>query len=214
MNPPSSDSAERIYKAAAGLFSHKGYEGTSMRDIAAAVGLNISTVHYHVGSKESLYREILRRTFVMEYEMFSSLLENVPDEVIQSKDRMRDLLNRMADMFIQRIVDEPDTYRLWVYHYLEQAKQVDEMKMEYSMPIYEMVRHFMRRARQVGTLTLDDEVMNLVIMSFSWMLHGYFNILKNDWNDPLYDPFASSNIEGLKRFFQIYFDRMLGLIEA
>jgi AcrR family transcriptional regulator len=209
MNPPSSDSSERIYKAAAGLFSLKGFDGTSMRDIAAAVGLNISTVNYHVGPKEALYREILRRTFVMEYQMFSSLLENVPDEVIQSKEKLRSLLNRMADMFIQRIVDEPDTYRLWVYHYLEQTNRVDELKKEFSMPIYEMVRAFTVRARQAGTITADDELLKLIIMSFSWMLHGYFNILKNDWNDPHYDPYASANIEGLRNFFRVYFDRML-----
>jgi AcrR family transcriptional regulator len=209
MNPSTIDSSERIYTAAASLFSRKGYDGTSMRDIAAAVGLNISTVNYHVGSKETLYREILRRTYEMEYQLFSSQLENVADEVIQDVNELKNLLNRTAAMFIQRILDEPETYRLWAFHFLEETNQVDEMKKEFSSPIYEMVLAFMRRARHAGTIAADEEFIKMFIVAFSWMLHGYFNGLKNDWGDPFYTPFLPSNIEGLKTFMNMYIERML-----
>jgi AcrR family transcriptional regulator len=209
MKPPSIDSSERIYKAAASLFSRKGYDGTSMRDIATAVGLNISTVNYHVGSKETLYREILLRTYEMEYQLFSSQLENVPDGVIKDVDELKILLNHTATMFIQRILDEPETYRLWAYHFLEETNQVDEMKKEFSSPIYDMVLAFMRRARQAGTIAAEDDFLRMFIVAFSWMLHGYFNGLKNDWGDPSYSPFLPSNIDGLKNFINVYIERML-----
>jgi len=43
-----------IAAAARALIVEKGLEGLRTRDIAAAVGINIATLHYHVPSKEAL----------------------------------------------------------------------------------------------------------------------------------------------------------------
>jgi AcrR family transcriptional regulator len=42
------------------LFAEKGYEGASVRDLAAAAGVNVAAVSYHFGSKDALYHECLR----------------------------------------------------------------------------------------------------------------------------------------------------------
>jgi TetR/AcrR family transcriptional regulator, regulator of cefoperazone and chloramphenicol sensitivity len=42
------------------LFAEKGYEGTSVRDLATAAGVNVAAVSYHFGSKDALYHEALR----------------------------------------------------------------------------------------------------------------------------------------------------------
>ena len=52
---PVSASRERIIRAAAALFARNGFHGVTTRQIAAMAELNISTVHYHVGSKQDLY---------------------------------------------------------------------------------------------------------------------------------------------------------------
>ena len=51
---PSSTKA-RILGAAEEVFAAKGFEGASTREIAAAAGVNISSLHYHWESKETLY---------------------------------------------------------------------------------------------------------------------------------------------------------------
>lgn len=43
-----------IARVARSLIVEKGLEGLRMRDIAAGVGINIATLHYHVPSKEAL----------------------------------------------------------------------------------------------------------------------------------------------------------------
>lgn len=43
-----------IARAARGIIVEKGLEGLRTRDIAARVGINIATLHYHVPSKEAL----------------------------------------------------------------------------------------------------------------------------------------------------------------
>ena len=48
-----------ILDAAARLFRHQGYSGTSLRDIAAAVGMKAGSLYYHFGSKDEIVVEVL-----------------------------------------------------------------------------------------------------------------------------------------------------------
>jgi AcrR family transcriptional regulator len=54
------DARARLIDAAIKLFADKGYEGTSVRDLATAAGVNVAAVSYHFGSKDELYHEALR----------------------------------------------------------------------------------------------------------------------------------------------------------
>src|SRR5579884_2729579 len=54
------DARARLIDAAIALFAEKGYEGTSVRDLAKAAGVNVAAVSYHFGSKDALYTEALR----------------------------------------------------------------------------------------------------------------------------------------------------------
>jgi len=51
----------RILEAAEGLFDEKGYESTSLREITAKARVNLSSVHYHFGSKEGLIHAVHER---------------------------------------------------------------------------------------------------------------------------------------------------------
>lgn len=51
----------RILDAAETLFMEQGFEGTSLRAITAAAGVNLAAVHYHFGSKEVLFEAVLTR---------------------------------------------------------------------------------------------------------------------------------------------------------
>lgn len=51
---------EKILDAAAALFSRQGYNGTALRDIAAALDMKAGSLYYHFDSKEQLVLEILK----------------------------------------------------------------------------------------------------------------------------------------------------------
>jgi AcrR family transcriptional regulator len=207
-NPPS-DSLERIYQTATILFSQKGYTGTSIRDIASAVGLSVSTVNYHVGGKETLYREILRRIYEMEYQLFSPFAKQTEEVVFHNKETVRKLIKQIVGVLLNRIIAEPETYRLWTYYFLENSDILKEMDKEFSLPFYQMMLSILQRSRLAGTLTGDDEYFKMFITSIAWMLHGYFNGRKNDWGDPTYNLYQTSNIEYLRNFLYHYVDCMM-----
>lgn len=52
----------RILRAAATLFHRDGYEGTTMQEIARAVGLTKGSLYHHIRGKQALLYEILQHT--------------------------------------------------------------------------------------------------------------------------------------------------------
>src|SRR5690242_21930048 len=51
---------QEIVEAAARVFHEKGYESTSIQDIADAVGILKGSLYYYITSKEDLLFEIIR----------------------------------------------------------------------------------------------------------------------------------------------------------
>ncbi len=51
---PTADRRREIAAAARSLIAERGFEGLRTRDIAARVGINVATLHYHVPTKEAL----------------------------------------------------------------------------------------------------------------------------------------------------------------
>lgn len=53
------DKRELIMNKAVSLFAVNGFEGTSVRDIAAAADVNLAMINYYFGSKEKLFESIV-----------------------------------------------------------------------------------------------------------------------------------------------------------
>lgn len=65
------DRATRILDAADGLFCESGFDGTSIRDVAAAAGVNKGLIVYYYQNKVGLFGAVLERY----YETHASVLE-------------------------------------------------------------------------------------------------------------------------------------------
>ena len=53
------DKREHILVVAEGLFGEKGFDGTSVRDIAQVAGVNLAMISYYFGSKEKLLESLI-----------------------------------------------------------------------------------------------------------------------------------------------------------
>lgn len=56
-----SNTQDRILDAAEVLFAEHGYDGTSLRAITGAAGVNVAAVHYHFGGKLALFVALFER---------------------------------------------------------------------------------------------------------------------------------------------------------
>lgn len=58
---PTTDTPERILDAAERLFAERGVDGSSLRAVTRAAGVNLAAIHYHFGSKEALLAAVMAR---------------------------------------------------------------------------------------------------------------------------------------------------------
>ena len=211
VNGQSGDSLERILQVATVLFAEHGYHGVSTRTIASAVGLNVSTVNYHAGSKPDLYRQVFRRLFMREYELVSTFTACVGDDLVRDREAVRTLLEHLVDALVDMSVENPEVPRLWVRRWLERELCFDEIEVEFSLPLYAMVRDLLERARQAGTIRASGPDVRLFLISFTWMLYGYFTGGPIPLNAARADPFDPDQIAAFKAFLHDYVRHLLGL---
>ena len=112
------DKKIQILEVAEKLFSEKGFEGTSIRDISKHAKINIAMVSYYFGSKERLLEAlILYKTSDLKLQLENLLQENL--EPIEK-------VNKLIEIYINRISCNKGIFR--VLHF-----ELNSEKRERSM---------------------------------------------------------------------------------
>jgi AcrR family transcriptional regulator len=93
---------DRLIEAAEELFCRRGYNETSVRDIAAIAGCNVASVNYYFGGKDHLYLEIWRRRLAFMRETRLASIEKVMSA--SSQPQLEDLLRSYATSFIEPLI--------------------------------------------------------------------------------------------------------------
>lgn len=92
-----------IAAAARAIIIEKGLEGLRMRDIAARVGINIATLHYHVPSKEALVAlvaESLRSDFRAQSERRSRVGKNALEQLRMEFEDFRETMEDNPELIV------------------------------------------------------------------------------------------------------------------
>lgn len=96
---------EVIIESAIKLFGTKGFEGTSVREIATEASVNVAMINYYFGSKEKLFES------VVEYR--TSFLRGVFSELINNKQLSQiEKIDFIIDQFIERKFSDAKFSRL------------------------------------------------------------------------------------------------------
>jgi AcrR family transcriptional regulator len=77
VNANAEQTKRRILHAASGLFADHGFDGTSVRQIAAGAGVSLGMIRHYFGSKEGLYRSCIASA----YEIYQQLGVQIRDGV-------------------------------------------------------------------------------------------------------------------------------------
>ncbi len=103
MTTEPSPSPQRILQSALSLFSEKGYDATSVREICEASGITKPTLYHFYGSKEGVYRTLVDGT-----------LERVRGDMaraIEDEGSLRERLRRLTRTYFEAARGEPDLAR-------------------------------------------------------------------------------------------------------
>nr|WP_315174354.1 TetR family transcriptional regulator [uncultured Flavobacterium sp.] len=116
------DKQIHILEVAELLFAEKGFDGTSIRNIAKEAKINIAMVSYYFGSKERLLESLIfYRTSDLKNQ-----LENLLHEDIEPIEK----INKLIELYINRINSNRGIYR--ILHFEFTAKKRDQNLLAFS----------------------------------------------------------------------------------
>src|SRR5437667_11862097 len=106
---PSSTKA-RILAAAEEIFAVKGFAGASTREIAALARVNISSLHYHWESKETLYFAVFQNIYDRVLDLVRRAIPAQLDDATVRRGVIEQAMGGLFDFF----ADHPNVPKLLV----------------------------------------------------------------------------------------------------
>ncbi|HUM46413.1 MAG TPA: TetR/AcrR family transcriptional regulator [Chitinophagales bacterium] len=112
------DKRQQILEAAEELFAEKGFEGTSVRELAKKAGINIAMISYYFGSKEKLFEALVEFRTSYIREKLQTLNRN---EVLDPVSKIETAI----DLYVDRISSFPNFHK--ILHHEMMLKQRSNM---------------------------------------------------------------------------------------
>ncbi len=154
---------ERILQAAEEVFASKGFGGASTRDIASRAGVNISSLHYHWESKETLYYAVFRH-------IYNKLLEISRDSVLPGSVRGQPA-RLVHEASVGRIFDyfaaNPNIPRLLLRRILENEEFGDAIERDILLPSW---KEFGGWVKEYSGRRIAENDAQLVILTLQSLL--------------------------------------------
>ncbi len=132
------DKQLQIIESAQQLFSLKGFDGASVRDIAEAAGVNVAMISYYFGSKEKLLEAIFEVKIGKVRVRVEELLKMDHISPIQK-------INILIDEHIERVMQSQQFYRIMICEQVSNTnsaimQKVKELKVRNAELILELIK--------------------------------------------------------------------------
>jgi AcrR family transcriptional regulator len=138
--PPTPSKADeryaQIYETAARLFYEKGYAGTSLQDLANAVGLQKGSLYHYIDSKEDLLFGITEYA----HTFFLTLVDEIDQEELSPLARLERTLRRHAEFAAEHFHVTAAFYNDRASLSVERQQRVVETRDAYEAKLRQLVR--------------------------------------------------------------------------
>lgn len=109
------DKQIQILEVAEILFAEKGFDGTSIRNIAKVAKINIAMVSYYFGSKERLLESLI----IYRTSDLKNQLENLLKEDLEPIEK----INKLIELYINRINSNRGIYRILHFEFTSKKRE-------------------------------------------------------------------------------------------
>lgn len=140
--PPTIDVRTRILEVATRSFATRGFDGTSIQDIAEEVGITRPTLVYHFGSKDGLRDEVLDRLL----RHWQDDLPQVLSAATTGKDRFRNGVHALLSFFRA----DPHRARLLAREILDRPDAISQRFARHLRPWTPLLVEYVERGRAEG----------------------------------------------------------------
>jgi AcrR family transcriptional regulator len=147
----------RILGAAEEVFAARGFEGASTREIAARAGVNISSLHYHWESKETLYFAVFRNIF----DRIVDLLRNTLGPLLAGEAKRDETIDAAMGELFDFFADNPNVPKLLVRRIVENEEIEVGIERDVLVPAWGVFSEWLGRLGR----RLSDEESRLFMLS-------------------------------------------------
>jgi TetR/AcrR family transcriptional regulator, cholesterol catabolism regulator len=180
-----------LTREAARLFAQKGYHGTSIGDIADALGLQKGSLYSHIASKEDLLYETMREGATA----FHAALDGIPDD-LPATEKIRLALRGHLRVVAEQLDVATGFVQEWRYLDGPRRDEIVAERRRYE----ERIRDLFREGRELSELRadLDENVAALLLLSaanwaYTWLQPGRDT-------DELADRFYALLVDGMRGY--------------
>ncbi|QFS87915.1 MULTISPECIES: TetR/AcrR family transcriptional regulator [Marinobacter] len=157
----------RLLKEAARLFRDKGYERTTVRDLAAAVGIQSGSLFHHFRTKE----EILKAVMVETIRLNTALMQAAADSEESPRGKLRALVRSELES-INGQTGEAMAVLVYEWRSLSESSQVQVLELR---EIYEgLWLSVLEKLNELGQLKADPFIVRRMLTgALSWTVTWY-----------------------------------------
>jgi len=180
-----------LAREAARLFAEKGYHGTSVGDIAAAVGVQKGSLYAHMDSKQDLLYEAMREGA----EAFHAALDEVPED-LPAPERIRLALRGHLRVVAEQLDVATVFVREWRYLEGERRDAILAERRRYE----ERFRSLFRDGCEHGELRADLDDASAALLALSSANWAYTWLRPGADTDALADSFFAVLLDGMRGY--------------
>jgi AcrR family transcriptional regulator len=182
-----------VFEIAAEVFHRKGYDNTSMSEVAEAAGLTKAGLYHHVSSKESLLFTVLDSGLDFTESYVMKPLESISDPL--------ERLKTMIDLHLRLVLEERNLEVTGLLHECKTLSPSDRARIDKRKKEY--VR--------MTTKVITDVVKKFNIRDVNPKLAAFALLGMLNWTYQWYKPSGSSSREEIVENFQhIFLQGILG----
>ena len=193
-----SDRRTQLVDIALTVFSQKGFNGTTTKEIAAAAGITEAMIFRHFPSKQALYKAVLESKIGCPgFERWMAVAQDC-----MNRDDDAGLFRALATAIIAMYRSDARLERVLLFAALEGNEQGLAHFRSFSIPIGELLREYIVRRQRAGALT--DVHPGAILAAMAGMAHRYamltqlFGIQVEATDDQVVDAFTNILMNGIK----------------
>ncbi|MCE2788941.1 MAG: TetR/AcrR family transcriptional regulator [Saprospiraceae bacterium] len=160
---------EEILRAAASLFTEKGYSATSMRHLAGSVGLEVSSIYSHIKSKEDLLTEIC---MTCAHRFLSGMRE-----ILQAEEKPVVQLQLILRLHIDMAYDYPESVTVFNKEWRHLPENVLHLFVDQRKQYEFSFKQILEQGRESGVFLFKDTDMIFRIL-LQTVKFSYFSVRK------------------------------------
>jgi TetR/AcrR family transcriptional regulator, cholesterol catabolism regulator len=180
-----------LTREAARLFAERGYHGTSIGDLADALGIQKASLYAHIRSKQDLLYATMRDGS----DAFHGALDGIPDD-LPATEKIRLALRAHLRVVAEQLDVATVFVQEWRYLEGERRDEIVSERRRYE----DRIRSLFREGRDLGELRtdLDDATAALLTLSAANWAYTWLQPGRN--TDELADRFYALLIDGMRGY--------------